>query len=258
MNHVEIFEHGTVVFWVGREWMSHNFCVKYGLIDQQFASECTVDYLMPRDDRIIYCADYPAGIAWNDFIATFKFHKLPKGWSWDTHLYRIENKEPSVYDELKKYPITAEGIQSAYHDGVLVIPNCQRFNHIDKNITKDGYQVVMRSADYGEDTRTGETVSTYKLHRDYASALAEAKAIDAEYKRQAALSDRDWSIEQIDKALATWRHMTSPSESAYANVRSRLLAMPNVEDLIVRYGLSGVEWKYDRNTRWNTISPDVE
>ena len=257
MNRVEVFEPGSVMFWVGREWHSHNPIVKYGLVVQQFASETILDYLKLRNNTVIVCADYPDGVDWDDFRNTYTYHKLPKGWDINTPLYTLKEKDPDLYQKVRHYPINTAGILQAYHDGILAVPTLHQFDHLDTNITKDGYQVIMKGPYYGEDSRTGETVPNSKLYRTFEEATKEQDEILAEYKRQASLTDYEWSVEQIDKVLGLWKYMTSVSQEQYDNVRSRLLAMKNVEDLVVRHGISGLQWKYEKNSRWNNIEPDV-
>lgn len=115
----------------------------------------------------------------------------------------------------------------------------------------------MKGPYYGEDSSTGETVPNSKLYRTFEEAAKERDEIITEYKRQAALTDYEWSVEQIDKVLGLWKYMTSASQEQYDNVRSRLLAMKNVEDLVVRHGISGLQWKYEKNSRWSNIEPDA-
>lgn len=257
MNRVEVFEPDTLVFWVSREWHLHNPIVKYGLVVQQFASECIIDYLKFRKNTIIVDADYPDGVRWDDFRNTYKYHKLPKGWDYGMKLYDERDEDPDFYKKVRSYPINTDGITRAWHDGILAVPKLHDFDHLDTNITKDGYQVIMKGPYYGEDSSTGETVPNSKLYRTFEEAAKERDEIITEYKRQAALTDYEWSVEQIDKVLGLWKYMTSASQEQYDNVRSRLLAMKNVEDLVVRHGISGLQWKYEKNSRWSNIEPDA-
>lgn len=253
----EVFEPGTIVFWVGRRWSSHEPIVRVGIVDQQFAGECAVDYLLHKEDRIIYCADYPDGIGWDDFRQTYKSHKLPKNWSWDTKLYRVEF-DNSIHEALMNYPFTADGAKRAYEDGLMVIPSRCRYDHIDDRIDHNGYQIVMTPADPTlEECLYNTTIPTDKLHRDAKSAIAERDAINAEYARQAALSDEEWSIEQIEKQLAKWRLTFLPTQDDFDNVRSRLLALPNIADVETRTTSKGLEWKYFDKRRWNKMEPEV-
>lgn len=75
----------------------------------------------------------------------------------------------------------------------------------------------------------------------------------AELNRIANLSDYDWSVEQIDKALEKLRVIMQYPEDRIQACREFLLSQDRVEDIDVRVSMKGLEWKYDRNKRWNTV-----
>ena len=91
----------------------------------------------------------------------------------------------------------------------------------------------------------------------YEEANAEREKRIAEFQRQLALSDYDWSVEQIDYQLNFWQKNYGISDDDKARVRKFLLAMDNVEDLVVRSYLGSLQWKYDREKKRKSILPET-
>ena len=75
----------------------------------------------------------------------------------------------------------------------------------------------------------------------------------AEFRRQAALSDYDWSVEQIDKTLDMWKAFNDASDKEVKAYRNWLLGMKDVENIETRLWGNEIQWKYWKNTRWNYI-----
>ena len=86
--------------------------------------------------------------------------------------------------------------------------------------------------------------------------LDDLKEVDEninEFHRQAALSDYDWSVEQIDKTLDMWKAFNDASDKDVKAYRDWLLGMKDVENIETRLWGKQIQWKYWKNTRWNCI-----
>lgn len=84
------FESGEIVFWCHQR--GHEYSVHYGMVDEQYKFDVYIDYLTPRERRRIY-SDYVKGVLIDEFDTEQRFHKLPKGWSYDTKLFEVKNDD---------------------------------------------------------------------------------------------------------------------------------------------------------------------
>lgn len=76
------FDTGEIVYWC-HSYGNGIYSVKYGMVDEQYSDAVIVDYLTPRDRRLIN------GIPINEFESEEKRKKLPKGWTYNTPLYSL-------------------------------------------------------------------------------------------------------------------------------------------------------------------------
>lgn len=87
----------------------------------------------------------------------------------------------------------------------------------------------------------------------YEEAKSEVDANIAEFMRQAALSDYDLSVEQIDNTLNRWQKIMDSSDKERIKYREWILGMKNVVDIETRIFDGNVQWKYWKNKKWNYI-----
>ena len=88
---------------------------------------------------------------------------------------------------------------------------------------------------------------------NYKEAKKEVDENIAEFHRQAALSEYDWSVEQIDKTLKRYQIINDVTYEEVKQYRDWLLAMSNVEDIETRIFGGNIQWKYWKNKRWMNI-----
>ena len=241
------FKQGDIVYWCHQE--GHIYSVHYGMIDEQFSDAVCIDYIVPRERRLI------DGIPINEFESEQRYRKLPKGWSWNTELFEL-TYEPLTEEEITfKIDITnPETLKIAYEKGYLVKDSTIFHGQIEDEITKDGYRIVKK---YPIDLHHIDHTSVRpdKVYFTYEEAKKEVEDNIAEFNRQANLSDYDWSVEQIDKTLGFWKHLSGSTDNEVKHYRDWLLAMDNVEDIEVRLFGGNVQWKYWKNKRWMNIDP---
>ena len=240
------FNQGDIVYWCHQ--CGHEYSVHYGMVDEQFSDAVCIDYIVPRERRLV------DGVPISEFESEQRYRKLPKGWSYDTKLFEI-TYEPLTADEIAfKIDITKpETLKSAYEKGYLVKDSTIFHGQIEDEITKDGFRIVKK---YPRDLHHIDHTSVRpdKENITYEEAKKEVEDNIAEFHRQASLSDYDWSVEQIDKTLNLWKRLSDSSENEVKQYRDWVLGMSNVEDIEVRLFGGNIQWKYWKNKRWNYIN----
>lgn len=239
------FNTGDIVYWCNRT--GHKFSVRWGRVDEQFnRSLVYIDYLSPKETRLV--DDVPI----DEFKSESRYKKLPKGWSYDTELYKITNEpfgeDISIDDVYKADLRNPETVKSLYDKGLLVEKSKIFDGEIDADITKQGYRIVKKSVRWKHNI-VSLSINADKLYYTYDEAKKEVDANIAEFKRQSELSEYDWSVEQIDNTL----NRCSISDKDKQEYRDWLLELDRVEDIEVRLYSGDIQWKYWKNKKWRNI-----
>lgn len=239
------FEQGDIIYWC------HNnngyYRVKYGMVDEQFSDAVVIDYLVPRERRLVN------GIPIDEFKSETKYKKLPKGWTWSTELYKMTYSDLS--DEEKEFIIDIrkpETVKEAYEKGYLVKDSTIFHGIIEDEITKQGYRIVKKYPMWKHHI-DHVSIRTDKVYFTYEVALEEAEKLNQEILRQTHLTDYEWSVEQIGKTLWRWKFLSDASEEKMNTYREWLLNMDKVEDIETRIYGGQIQWKYEDKKRWNHI-----
>ncbi len=239
------FNAGDIVYWCHQE--GHKYNVHYGMVDEQFSDAVIIDYLAARERRIVN------GIPIDRFENETHYKKLPKGWSYNTELYKLtfdeltQAEKDFVFDI--KNPVC---IREAYDKGYLVKDSTIYPGGIEAEITKEGYRIVKKCPMY-EHHFSSTSVRPDKVYFTYEEAEKEVNENVAEFNRQANLSDYDWSVEQIDKTINKWKIYHDASDKEADAYHNWLVGMDNVEDIETRIFGGEIQWKYWKNKRWNNI-----
>ena len=240
------FSPGDIVYWCHHKGNA-DYSAHYGMVDEQFSDAVVIDYIVPRERRRV------DGVSIDEFHSEQRYRKLPKGWTYNTKLFELtwddfapEEKE-FVLDISKP-----ETLKEAYDKGYLVKDNTIFHGVIEAEITKDGFRIIKK---YPRDLYHIDHVSIRpdKVYFTYEEAKKEVDENIAEFHRQAALSDYDWSVEQIDKTLKRWQIINAASDKEVKAYRDWLLGMKDVENIEIRTFGGHIQWKYWKNTRWNYI-----
>lgn len=240
------FPVGSVVYFLRSRRGTSQKVIDFGTVIDHYTGEIAIQLYEPADTTTV------EGVPAKEFVTPTEWRKLPKGWSWDTKLIQYGHIEISgMYDPFDvKDPAC---IKSAIERGIFVRV-CENDHagfraEIDRN---NGWRIVRDY--YGVEERLDYcTVFYTHCYATYEEAQAELEAIQAECDRQASLSDKEWSIEQIDKNLDRWARLYSISDEDKRRARDRLLALNNIEDVVTRISCGALEWKYDRNKRWMRV-----
>lgn len=245
------FQPGDVVYWVAHHKWSTDMYVDFGIVTEEFSDAVCADKLHIYDNR------YINGIPYKDFPDVTSWQKLPKGWSYNTVLFDVERKPKEGHDLLKNLQITnPEDIKYALVNGFLVnlkdydqtVPHSEVSNKLGWRIRKehDSFSYVYPHV----------TLQKDKAFKTYAEAQSVIDAQEAEWKRQSELTDKEWSIEQIDHDLQRWAKIYSKSPEEVQKVRNFLLGMDKVEDIETRVFGGDFQWKYWKNKKWGTVVLD--
>lgn len=240
------FNKGDIVYWCHHDGHG-KYSVHWGMVDEQFSDAVMIDYLEPRERRLIN------GVPIDQFENEERYRKLPKGWSYGTTLFKITYSDYT--EEEKKFRFyydDSEKLKEAYDKGWLVKSENIFHGQIETDITKDGFRIR-------------KTYPMWKHHTDYVSirpdrvyfTWAEAKKVVdeniAEFMRQTELSDYEWSVEKIDETLARYKNLTGASDEEVKQYRDWLTDMKNVEDIETRLCGGEIQWRYWNNKRWKNI-----
>lgn len=240
------FPIGSVVYFLRNKKHSSEKEIYYGTVIEHYASEIAIQLYEMIDVREI------DGIPVKEFDTPTEWRKLPKGWTWDTTLFEVEWKMTKFQRNYEMDLRKPDDILKAINDGILVkVSENDHASFRSEVDSKLGWRIVR---EYSEDWMTDYTCEPfYQCYATWEEAQAELDAILEENQRQASLTDYEWSVEQMDEKLNRWAYIYSIAPEAKKQVRDRLLALDNFEDVCLRISGGGLEWKYDRNKRWIRI-----
>lgn len=181
---------------------------------------------------------------------------MPKGWTYNTKLFelewRIDPKDEKLFDELCVRVDNPESIKKAYELGLFVKSDKIFHGNIETDITKEGFRIIKKYPMW-QHRITHVSIRPDKVYFTYQEAKTEVEAHIAEFKRQAALSNYEWSVEQIDKTLNHWKANCDATDEEVSAYREWLLSMENVEDIETRTYFDTIQWKYEKNKKWKNI-----
>lgn len=242
------FPVGSVVYFLRNRPMSFVKEVCFGTVLEHYSSEIAVQIYELRDYREIN------GVPVKEFKTPSEWRKLPKGWSWDTVMFRVTNNYPESFEDECFIDIqNPDKILRAINLGFLVKPSDNDHAEFRAEIdSKHGWRIIREYDKYHPDYLS---LPFNKVYASWREAREEIDRINEEFNRQKALTDLEWSIEQIDHELDRWAYIYSITPEAKKAVRDRIMALNNLEDVVVRMFEGHIEWKYDRNRRWIRIEP---
>ena len=240
------FNNGDIVYWCSNQG-NGKFSVQYGVVNEQFSDAVVVDYIVPRERRLVN------GVPIMEFESEDRYKKLPKGWNYQTMLYEITYED--INQEEKEYLLNktnSNSIKTAFEKGYFVKKENTFLGNIESDITKDGYRIIKQYPYFNKYT-THISIRPDKLYYSYEEAEKEVRDNISEFERQANLSDYDWSVEKIDEVLNRWKYLCNISDNDIKEYRQWLLDMKDVEDIELRIYQGEIQWKYWKNKKWSNI-----
>ena len=250
-NHqCEKFPIGSIVYYV-----THKYDVSFGIVMAHFAGEVMLQKYDVNSPRIIN------GIPEKEFKTPSRWQKLPKNWTYNTRLVNIEWTKSEylqgLFQEKKLILSDPKHIRELIDNDVLIKVNDKDYCTFETEIdTKNGWRVIRKydSRNYHPST---VTVRFDKVYLKYADAKKVVDDIRAEWKRQSALSDKEWSIEQIDKTLNHWQQVYKVTDEKKQTCRDWIMELKDIEDVEIRLSQGYIQWKYLKNKKWSTIELSI-
>lgn len=252
----ELFPIGNFVFWLSNYspsgssiYLGGRYYLCFGEVIAHYSGQTTVQLYDYKERRII------EGVPANEFETPTRWQKLPKGWTYNTKLMHV-TYEP--FDENKKVSLvngtlTEEVIRKAIENGILVKVQENDYSKFGTEIDKHKGWRIIRNYD-GKYHPTYLTVQFRDLCKTAEEVKAKYDEIEKEFERQVALSDVEWSIEQIDHTLDRWAGIYNIPNDTKQIYRDYILQFDKIEDVEVRIMSGHIEWKYWDKKRWSTIN----
>lgn len=237
------FPIGAIVYFV--ESNGYRKFVKYGIVEENYATEICIQLLDFRDTRLIN------GTPIKEFKTPTSWKKLPKGWTYNTKLF--DEKFQTLQGMDKVDVKNSQSLLEAYNNGVLVKVQDNDYCRIESEIDgKFGYRIVRR---YPRDDwhPCYASVRFDKVYATFEEAQAICDKHDTQLKKQSEMSDLEWSIQLIDDDLEKWARFFGHSEEDKQVCRKRILEIENLENVETRISDGGIQWKYVKNKQWKNI-----
>ena len=243
------FPIGSIVYFLGSKPGETRKHIEYGMVLEHYPGDVAVQLYEPLDLRTI------EGVPVKEFSTPTEWRKLPKNWSYDMPLIQYGQREVPEEMRMPAHFNDPEWIKGMIDAGFLVPP--RENDHaifqaaVDRRL---GWRIVR---EYMGVKERPDYLMVHFLHcyATYAEAQAELDAIEAECKKQAALSDEEWSIQNIDRTLDRWAYLYAIPDDKKMEVRAHILSQGQVDEIVTRINGGGIEWKYDKNRRWLRIGP---
>lgn len=166
--------------------------------------------------------------------------------------WRTDPEDEKLFKELCVRIDDPESIKKAYESGLLVKSDKIFHGHIETDITKEGFRIIKKYPMWQHHI-THVSIRPDKVYFTYQETKAEVEEYLEEFRRQAALSDYEWAVEEIDKTLNHWKVFQDATDEEVNAYREWLLSMKNVEEIETRISFGNIQWKYEKNKKWNNI-----
>lgn len=147
-----------------------------------------------------------------------------------------------------------DAIKKAMDDGIL----CRRQDVITFNlcpyteIEKGSWRPVLK---YGDEVSQNDYLAKSMVFSTYDDAQKLVDAIRQEYAWVASLTDREYSLLEMDKTL---NHLVrgGMDESDARRIADHMIKMKNIEEMEFRPYLGKFQWRYYDRPKWLTVNPE--
>lgn len=239
------FDTGDIVYFIRKD--SFRWYVSFGTVEEQYTSEiCIQLYEFPDNRRI-------NGIPVNDFRTPTEWKKLPKGWTYNTELFEMawDTRPKELIDlRINRKADLLKAIRLGFLVKVQNIDHCTFEAEIDG---KNGWRIVRKYPSTVRANLSYISVDFHDAYSTYEDANEVIEKRDAELRMQAEMSDYDWSVMQIDETLSRWAALYSKPDEEKEKYRAWLLQLDDIEDVVTRCSVEGLQWKYEKGKKWMTI-----
>lgn len=237
------FQIGQIVYYVNKYHVP--WLVNFGTVIEHYTDCICLQLYDTCDRRIIN------GIPTKEFGTPTPWKKLPKGWTYNTELFKFDWNHQ--FDDMVRETRIDDptSIRNAINCGFLVKVQDRDYAHFETEIDSNkGWRIIRKYRDYHPyytSIRYNQVYATWQEANDIVEAHRK------ELERQAALTDEEWSLEHIDNTLGMWAKACSITEETVQKYRDWLLGLKNIEDVETRIYGERIQWKYWQNKRWQDI-----
>lgn len=273
-NHqCEMFPIGSIVYYVKRSTSSRiMYYVHWGVVIEHYSGQISLQLYDWDDTRLI------DGVPIKEFDTPTKWRKLPKKWSYDTRLFEVTHSQKyfdsiqPLFEGMTRETDTNNFLESNINSlrhapeylfdliekGLLVKMQHNDYAQFDKEISKEHGWRIIRKYNNSDHHSPYITLNIAEVYATFEEARAVIDDMEAEWERQASLSEREWSIENIDKQLDMWCNWHHVGEETKARYRKWIFDLDNIEEVEIRItSFSYIEWRYAGNKRWKKIELSV-
>lgn len=240
---------GEVLFYIRSN--GHEYFIEYGVVSEIHKTTIYLDKYQLRDFRCIN------GTPIGEFHSPSKWMKFPKGIDDYRKLpLEVTNKIPAEYTERIEFsnPNEPNDILKDIECGLLVQPskNTLYLTPYTEVSKYDGWRIVTQ---YNKNQYKPDYVSltVCDVYRTYKEVEVEIQKIKDEFSRQSNLSDKEWSIEQIENTLKHCGKMCNIPDDTIDRYRQFIMALDDIEHVETRLYMEQIQWKYEKNKIWRNI-----
>ena len=243
-------EKGDIVYWVSSGVLNDMFPhprIMWGVVNEDYHSVVNITIYERKDLRTL------EGVLLKDWEPDYHMRKLPKGWTWNTRLFEVEEHDPPA--DFEACPLSDSDRLKEYIRKGYLVPASENPRWYPKaEVTRDGWYI---KKDYDERHITDVTLEKQKVYGTYEEAAKAVAAIEAELERQAGLTDAEWAEEEICKTVEYWARCIGedPGTERVCKVRNALLALDRIEDVEVRVYHTRIQYRYWKRKRGIDVEP---
>ena len=236
---------GDIVYYIDRIPDIGHYSIEFGVVAEVYTSEIYVNIYEPKRTR------YVNGVDSEDLPYVGDWMKLPKNWRQKVFdLLDIRYEYP---EEITTQKFDKEGLLKLIDEGILVLPSKNDHMRIETDISNNGYRILKKPAYHYDYKPDGITLTDGEYYLTYEEASDKRNKIIAEMDRISNLTDKEWSIEQIDKTLTWFQRATGTPVDEVMKIYEKLLALNHIEDIETRYCNGRVQYKYTDQIRWKDV-----
>lgn len=225
--------------------------VYLGVVDQPFydLGYAYIDLLELADHR------YINGVHINDFVSETEWKKLPKGWTYDTELFSVENRIPDEqFQKMKELSWTdPDDVRTALDQGILVLAKENFHGAVDAEIDRNrGFRIRKYyphwTLTYGKPNALYRRVSFSEIFRTYQEAKERIDYLKDKTERELKMTDDEWSWNEIQRTLG------KTNGQYRERCREFLEKLEDIWDVETKVVGGKVFWRrYENRTEWTRI-----
>lgn len=252
-KNIDMFPVGSVVYYIKDDYRTgdNRYSVDFGIVTAYLSSrEIQIEMYDVCEYRTIN------NIPVQNIVTPTRWRKLPKGWTIGKPLVRrggvkLEKKFPEAAKLTVSNP---EDVIKAISMGLYVKVKDKDYGSLEVELgSTTGWRLVRNYGRYQKTPPSYKTLRLSEAYTSYEEAKSVIDGIHKEWERQAALSDEEWSIEQIDQTLDRWACAYGVPVEIKDQYRRWLVNLDNIENVETRVYMGDIQWKYWKNKAWNSI-----